>query len=76
MYELRTYLLRLDKMAEFLRETERLFHLRTRQSPVLGYWTGELGGLHQVVHIWPYGELTTYPGYGVLKYLRTKNDDC
>ncbi|XP_043202345.1 protein NipSnap homolog 3A-like isoform X2 [Amphibalanus amphitrite] len=58
LYELRTYSLRLDRMAAFLRETERLFHLRTQQSPVLGYWTSELGGLHQVVHLWPYESLS------------------
>ena len=23
----------------------------------LGYWTAELGGLNQVVHVWKYGEL-------------------
>ena len=44
------------------------FHLRTQHSVLLGYWTTELGGLNQVVHLWQYGQYHTkrccqkYPG--------------
>ena len=36
------------------------FHLRTQHSVLLGYWTTELGGLNQVVHLWQYGQSNTY----------------
>ena len=35
------------------------FHLRTQHSVLLGYWTTELGGLNQVVHLWQYGQYHT-----------------
>ena len=43
------------------------FHLRTQHSVLLGYWTSELGGLNQVVHLWQYGEFVpdTLPGLTV-----------
>ena len=31
--------------------------MRTAHSPLLGYWTTELGGLNEVVHIWGYESL-------------------
>ena len=37
--------------------TKEKFHLRTQHSVLLGYWTAELGGLNQVVHIWYYGKV-------------------
>jgi len=57
LYELRTYSLRLEQVRAFLRGTEERFHLRTKHSAVLGYWTAELGGLNQVVHVWEYDSL-------------------
>ncbi|XP_037087438.1 protein NipSnap homolog 3A-like [Pollicipes pollicipes] len=58
LYELRTYSLRMDQMRHFLAGTETLFHLRTQHSPLIGYWTAELGGLNQVVHVWEYDDLS------------------
>ena len=43
-------------MGEFLALSKEKFHLRTNHSILLGYWTSELGGLNQVVHLWEYGE--------------------
>ncbi|XP_045608885.1 protein NipSnap homolog 3A isoform X2 [Procambarus clarkii] len=58
LYELRTYTLYPEKMREFLTLTEEHLHLRTAHSKLLGYWTSEIGGLNQVVHIWEYESLT------------------
>ena len=44
-------------MREFLQLTTEEFHLRTAHSKLLGYWTTELGGLNEVVHLWEYGQL-------------------
>lgn len=46
------------QMREYLNLTAKEFHLRTAHSKLVGFWTSEIGGLNQVVHIWEYGELT------------------
>lgn len=44
------------QFGEFLRLTSEKFALRTAHSTLVGYWTTEIGGLNQVVHIWYYGQ--------------------
>jgi hypothetical protein len=39
----------------FLKLTQEKIALRTAHSKLAGYWTAELGGLNQVVHMWEYG---------------------
>ena len=56
IYELRTYSIKPECMKPFLELTFENFHLRTEVSKLHGYWTAELGGLNQVVHIWEYGK--------------------
>ena len=55
LYELRTYSILPSRYAEFLKLTNEHLHLRTAYSKLVGYWTSELGGLNEVVHIWEYG---------------------
>lgn len=57
VYELRTYAIWPQYLKDFLNLTSEEFHLRTSQSKLIGYWTSELGGLNEVVHIWEYGIL-------------------
>lgn len=57
VYELRTYSVYPQKMREYLNLTAEEFHLRTAHSVLLGFWTAEIGGLNQVVHIWEYDSL-------------------
>jgi len=54
IYDLRTYNLVPKEVGKFLRLSNDKFHLRTSHSVLLGYWTTELGGLNQVVHLWQY----------------------
>lgn len=56
VYELRTYAIWPQHLKDFLYLTTEEFHLRTSQSKLIGYWTTELGGLNEVVHIWEYGK--------------------
>ena len=51
-----------DKLCIIFAENllQEKFHLRTQHSVLLGYWTTELGGLNQVVHLWQYGQSNTY----------------
>ncbi|CAL4096315.1 unnamed protein product [Meganyctiphanes norvegica] len=58
VYELRTYSVYPQKMRDFLNLTAEEFHLRTAHSVLLGYWTAEIGGLNQVVHLWEYDSLS------------------
>ena len=46
-------------MKEYLALTAEKFHLRTIHSVLHGYWTVELGGVNQVVHLWEYGKSIT-----------------
>eukprot|EP00128_Syssomonas_multiformis_P015419 Colp12_sorted_trinity150504_noHs@29999 len=57
VYELRTYKIQPAKFGDFLALTKEKIHMRTSHSPLLGYWTTELGGLNEVVHIWKYDSL-------------------
>lgn len=57
VYELRTYNIWPQCFKAFLNLTSEEFHLRTAQSKLVGYWTSELGGLNEVVHIWEYDSL-------------------
>ena len=55
VYEFRTYGIWPEHLKSFLNLTTEEFHLRTKESKLVGYWTSELGGLNEVVHIWEYG---------------------
>ena len=50
----------ITQVGEFLALSKDKFHLRTSHSVLLGYWTTELGGLNQVVHLWEYGRLQSW----------------
>lgn len=55
IYELRTYALQPARYGEFLKLSNEQLHMRTAKSKLIGYWTTELGGLNEVVHLWEYG---------------------
>jgi len=55
IYELRTYTLKPQKVADFLKLTRKVgFEIRVKHSKCVGYWTTEVGELNQVVHLWEY----------------------
>ena len=56
IFELRTYNIKPECMKPFLDLTFDKFHIRTEFSKLNGYWTSEIGGINQVVHIWEYGK--------------------
>eukprot|EP00048_Salpingoeca_helianthica_P023919 m.28267 g.28267 ORF g.28267 m.28267 type:complete len:220 (-) comp9072_c1_seq1:54-713(-) len=53
-YELRKYKVKPSSFSTFLSLTNDHISLRMKHSKLLGYWTSELGGLNEVVHIWEY----------------------
>lgn len=55
-YEFRTYCIRPEQNAAFLKLTNEKIHLRTAHSELIGYWSVEYGGLNKVFHIWRYGK--------------------
>ncbi|XP_062331927.1 protein NipSnap homolog 3A isoform X3 [Osmerus eperlanus] len=61
-YEFRTYCIRPEKNAAFLKLTNEKINLRTAHSELLGYWTVEYGGLNQVFHIWKYDSYSQRAG--------------
>jgi len=62
VFELRNYNVAPSQMGAFLALTKEQFHLRTAHSRLLGYWTGELGALAQVTHLWHYETLSARAG--------------
>jgi hypothetical protein len=57
IHELRTYTLKPNKAADFLKLTREVgYAIRTRHSKCAGYWTTEVGDLNQVVHLWEYDD--------------------
>ncbi|KAI1887789.1 hypothetical protein AGOR_G00193980 [Albula goreensis] len=61
-YEFRTYCIKPDQNAAFLKLTNEKIHLRTAHSELLGYWSVEYGGLNQVFHIWKYDSYSQRAG--------------
>ncbi|XP_075994451.1 protein NipSnap homolog 3A [Genypterus blacodes] len=62
LYEFRTYCIRPEQNAAFLKLTNEKIHLRTAHSQLIGYWTVEYGGLNQVFHIWKYDSYSQRAG--------------
>ncbi|KAJ8262099.1 hypothetical protein GJAV_G00162160 [Gymnothorax javanicus] len=54
LYEFRTYCIKPESNADFLKLTEQKIHLRMALAELLGYWTVNCGGLNQVVQVWKY----------------------
>lgn len=52
--ELRWYTIKPSHMQDYVALTGKHFGLRVKHSPLLGFWTMELGGLNQVFHMWSY----------------------
>ena len=58
VYELRTYCIQPASYVEFLKLSCENLHMRTAHSKLIGFWTSELGGLNEVLHLWEYGRDT------------------
>ncbi|XP_078607255.1 protein NipSnap homolog 3B-like isoform X3 [Branchiostoma floridae x Branchiostoma japonicum] len=56
LYELRTYQIKPALFWEFMEILEEKVHLRKEMSKMVGFWTVDLGGLNQVVHMWEYDD--------------------
>mgnify|MGYP001604724877 CR=1 FL=1 len=58
IYEIRTYDLRPGSLAEVEKRFAEKLPGRQSLSPLAGFWHSEIGLLNQVVHIWPYDDLS------------------
>ena len=59
IYEIRTYGLRPRSVPEFGKRTAERLPGRLRYSRLGGFWHTDVGPLNQVVHIWPYEDLSS-----------------
>ena len=57
IFEMRTYDLHPGKVAEFEDGFGRAYERRQRFSRLAAFWHTEIGPLHQVIHVWPYGSV-------------------
>ncbi|XP_061108175.1 protein NipSnap homolog 3A-like [Conger conger] len=53
-YEFRTYSIKPENNADFLKLTEEKIHLRMALAGLVGYWSVNCGALNQVLQIWKY----------------------
>ncbi|KAL6067729.1 negative regulation of ATP citrate synthase [Balamuthia mandrillaris] len=58
VYELRTYTLNPKDYPSFLALTNEQIGLRMSHSKLVGYFTTEIGGINEVVHLWEYNNLS------------------
>jgi len=56
--ELRTYQIKPKYILDFIALTNEKIHIRTSVSPLLGYFSTEIGGINQTVHFWEYESLS------------------
>ena len=58
IYELRTYTFKVGKLSEAiaLYENEAWPALKKYEDYLVGYFTGDIGGLNQLIHIWKFAD--------------------
>ena len=58
LYELRTYTLHVGKMAEAIKlyNTVAWPALKKYEDKLVGYFTGDVGAMNQIVHLWRYDD--------------------
>mmetsp|Transcript_3572 Transcript_3572/g.9735 ORF Transcript_3572/g.9735 Transcript_3572/m.9735 type:complete len:198 (-) Transcript_3572:141-734(-) len=54
LYELRTYSVYPEHFPSFVKLTNEHIDKRLAYSKLVGYWSAELGGINQTVHLWEY----------------------
>lgn len=55
IYEMRTYYVKPKAFADFMKLTNEYIHLKSESNSKLnGYWTSDIGGTNEVIHIWEY----------------------
>ena len=58
IYEMRAYTLRSGMVPEFEKRFAEVIPHREKYSPLAAFWHTEIGALNQVIHIWPYADLS------------------
>ncbi len=58
IYELRTYTLQVGKMAEAVEIYQSLGWpaIEPHQDKLVGYFTGDIGALNQIIHVWKFDD--------------------
>ena len=58
IYEMRTYSLKPRALPEVLKRFGEAYEKRKQLSELFAFWYTEIGPLNQIVHIWPYKDLS------------------
>lgn len=58
VYEVRTYNVKPEGMKPFMDMCKKHFHQRMSYSKLVGFWSSEVGGINDVVHVWEYDSLS------------------
>ena len=58
IYEFRTYDLKPRSVEEFEKRFGEAYEKRKKHSALAAFWHTEVGPLNQVIHVWPYKDLT------------------
>jgi hypothetical protein len=54
LYEVRTYDLKANSLAEVEKRFGEAYEKRKEISPLAAFWHTEIGPLNQIIHVWPY----------------------
>lgn len=57
IYEVRTYDLLPQSVAEFEKRFGEAYEKRKSYSPLAAFWHTEIGPLNQIIHVWPYKDI-------------------
>ena len=57
IYEVRTYDLHPNTVAEFEQRFGAAYEKRKEYSPLAAFWHTDIGPLNQIIHVWPYKDL-------------------
>jgi len=58
IYEIRTYSLAVGNLAEVEKRFGEAYEYRKKYSPLAAFWHTEIGPLNEIIHVWPYQDLS------------------
>ncbi len=58
IYEIRTYRLAPGSVAEVEKRFGEAYEHRKKYSPIVAFWHTEIGPLNEIIHVWPYQDLS------------------
>src|ERR1700738_5011923 len=65
IYEFRTYTLKPRSLGEVEKRYAEAYEYRKKYSPLAAFWHTEIGPLNEIIHVWPYENMSERNGFSV-----------